>query len=191
MSREPLIMTARLIQKIRKVMLASIALAGLWLLITAFMALRSRMTSNDLADQLRMQRQTLAELRKAAVLPEEATAVELKSNDVLAKLQTDLEQKARSVNCKINEFQAGADRTPYMSAFSLETNRPEWEQIGVSLTLHGSLAATLSTIESLRSSGTPIEPDSMEISRQTVTDRGTAQVSVHLAFRVLVRAGGA
>lgn len=172
-------------------MLVTTILSTVWLAGSGLFLLRSAMTASDLGSQVKMQRQTLADLRKAAVLPEEVPILELKSNEVLARLQTDLERKARAVNCKISEFQATADRSPYMSAYSLDANRPEWEQIGVSLTLQGSLAATLSTIESLRAAGTPIEPDSLEISRQTVNANGISLVSVHLAFRVLVRAGGA
>ena len=191
MKREPLIMSEKLVQTIRRTLQVTIGVTSVWLTVSGFVLAQTSIRTSILATENRSQWKALADIRQSTKKQStDSVPVDLRANKVLARLQTDLERMARSVNCSINEFQAASERGPYISSFSLENSHPDWEQIPVHLTLSGTLAATLATVESIRSSDTPIEPDSIEISRQTITDKGIPIVALRLSFRVLVRGGG-
>ena len=158
---------------------------------TAFRFFGTQAHTAQLANLVRTQKDRLAELRRNAELqPLSERQSVAPSGDAVARIQADLARRARAVNCTIEEFQASPDRTPYLSVFTLDTNRPDWQQIPVQVSLRGTLAATCAAVDSLRTGGIPVEPDSLEISRQAISERGDAVVSLRLGFRVLVRTDG-
>ena len=192
MKGEPLIMSERLVANCKRTLKVTFGVTCAWLAVSGFGLLSTRVHASDLASRSRTQKKTLASIRQSTSrVPIQPVQVDIKSNNVVARLQTALERAARSADCTITEFQATPDRTAYLSAFTLNTNLPDWEQITIRLALNGTLAATLATVESLRSCGTPFEPDSLEITRQTITQSGVTLVALRLSIRVLVRIGGA
>jgi|GEM_PF-3539136 len=151
-------------------------------------ATRERVTGLTLSIQ--KQNASLSSLRHSTrSLPAANETVAL-SGDPLSQLQLALEGAAAVSKCSIDEFQASPERTPYRSVFTPDTNEPDWMQTSVHVTFTGSLKATLEAVERLRKADLPMEPDSLEITRQGVGANGASVVSLRLAFRVLMKAGG-
>lgn len=189
MSRRPLILSQRDVSNAKLGLRVAMGVSGITIGLAALLLLQAKMHAADLADQVRMQKTTLSALRRSVQQPVATVAADPTSGDAVGKLQTDLERTAKSVHCTVSEFQTMTERSPYLSVFSLETNQPGWEQVPIHVTLNGTLAATLATVESLRKCNSPFEPDSIEISRQAVSENGASEVSLRLTFRVLVRTG--
>ncbi len=164
---------------------ASLAFSGLRLV-------QTRMHLGDLTERVKLQRGTLANLRQTtAKKAAEGPSPNHGKKDAIARVQSYMERASRDTHCEIGEFQASLDRIPYLSAFTLDTNKPDWEQVQIHLTLNGPLQATLAAVDKLRKSGIPMEPDSIEITRATAAKNGMATVALRLVFRVLIHSGGA
>jgi len=178
------------VQGVRKAMLGSLAVVGVLVVVSALHYVQTRNKVAGSAAKASQQEKTLNELRlEASRRPAEAPAPPDPTTGVLTRLQSSIERTARSAGCTINEFQATPERTPYLSAYSLETTRKDWEQVNVRLSLYGTLSSTLSTVDGLRRTGIPIEPDTIEVARQSVSESGVTSVALRLSFRVLVKAG--
>lgn len=160
----------------------SCALAGLQLL-------QARMRRADLAERIQLQTQTLQNLKSSVAAAPEPGEAQTPSIHSIAKLHTEVERAASAAGCSVGEFQANPDRAPYISVYTLDTNAKGWEQVSVHVTLNGSLSATLATVENLFKSEVPIEPDSLEITRQTVSAQGPSVILLRLEFRALTRVG--
>lgn len=190
MRKEPFILTQRHIQRARLALKVILGLTCGVLVLSGGRYLQAQMVAADLTDRVRTQSKTLSDLRRAAVKPAEtAPASSSVIDDAVVKVQTALERNARATNCQITEFQASPDRTPYLSSFTLETNHPDWEQVQVHVTLTGTVSGAFATVEGLRKSGVPIEPDSIELARQKFDEHRHSVVTLRLSFRVLTRMG--
>ncbi len=191
MRKEPFILTQPHVHRARKVLKVILGLTCGALVLSGGRYLQAKMVTADLADRVRMQSKTLADLRQAAVKPTETrpTSPAIRE-DAIVKVQTALERNARAAKCEISEFQASPDRAPYLSSFTLETNHADWEQVQVHVTLSGSVSAVFTTVEGLRKCGVPIEPDSIELARKSFDEhKKHSVVTLRLSFRVLTRIG--
>ncbi|HTQ12176.1 MAG TPA: hypothetical protein VMI31_19085 [Fimbriimonadaceae bacterium] len=183
----PIVLSQRHVRKSEKTLRVSIAVAlalcgagifRLW-------ALRAHVAS--LEAQIRSQKSALAGL----TVGQPVSNVRAPSGtDPLAQLQQNLESATQKYHCTIEEFQASPDRVPYISAFTHDTNEPDWQQIPVHVTLQGTLASVLGAVDRLHDSDLPLEPDSIEITRDSPADQHTSVVSLRITFRVLTWTGG-
>jgi hypothetical protein len=152
---------------------------------------QTKMHAGELSDQLKAQKGTLAELRRTTTPPLPASTNSHVEKDAVSRLQLQIERSAKHTNCLISEFQASPEPGPYLSVFTADTNHPDWLQVSIHLTLEGTLASTLATVEGFRKGGIPLEPDSLEIMRQSpAPSKGPVKVELRLAFRVLIKPGG-
>lgn len=186
-----LVMSEKQILKVRGAFRAVVTLALLVLCVAGFRLVAAKMRVADQADRIQMQRNTLKNLRDSLKgRPATSVAPKRAYMNPVAQLQTDLQRSAALAHCTVSDFQASTDYSPYLSVFTLDTNHPNWQQVSIHVTFRGSLASTLATVESLGKSTVPIEPDSLEITRQSISQDGASEVLLRLDFRALVLAGG-
>jgi len=190
MRRDKVVLTEKHIGVLQRV---TIGVALLALAAVAFSGLRllsSNMQLRDLTERVSAQKKTLSGLRQALKKPRKPIDPDQAKIDAIARVQGYMERSCRQNGCQLGEFQAGLERGPYLSVFTLDTNKPGWEQVQVHVTLNGPAAGALHTIEGLKNSGVPVEPDSIEIVRGDVKiDK--VMVSARVVFRVLIMSGGA
>lgn len=189
MKSDPILLSEKTVLLIRRAMFASIGIGLLAICFCGLRLLQSKSHLADLAERVKIQRGTLAQMRQTTTKPPEGRP-DNAHIDAVAKVQAKLEESVKASGCQLSEFQVAADRQPYLSLFTLDTNSTSSEQIQVHVTLSGKLPATIATLEALRKADTPIEPDSIEITRDSVLKGGIAQISMRLVFRILVPAGG-
>ncbi|MBS1713111.1 MAG: hypothetical protein JST30_02105 [Armatimonadetes bacterium] len=190
MKRDSFAANPRTVLAMRKAMIGSLLVIGVLVSASALHLVQTRNRVAQATAQATNLDKTLNDLRlEVSHRPAEPSEPADATRGVLTGLQSSIEKSARTAGCTINEFQATPERTPYLSAFSLETDRKDWEQVNVRLSLFGPLSSALTTVEGLRRSGVPIEPDSIEIARQSVSETGVTSVALRLAFRILVKAG--
>jgi hypothetical protein len=185
-----LIMTERRIGTARKALKIGIGVAVTLLVVSAFRMAQAKLHRSDLTERIKLQEATLKSLRDDVNKHPKSDAGDPPDDHSVARLQSEIERAAASERCTVNEFQANPDRTPYVSVFELDTKQSGWEQVSIHVTLKGTLASALHTVEALGKSSIPVEPDSVEIARQFVDQQGTANVLLRLEFRALVHAGG-
>jgi hypothetical protein len=190
MIREPLIFSQTPVDRMKKIMFVSAAVAVAAIAFSGLRLMQTKMQLGELSERVKAQRTTLASMRQAAKKPRKPVDVHQAKIDAVARVQGFLERSAAKTGCVIGEFQASLERGQYLSVFTLDTNKPNWEQVQVHVTLSGSLSSSLATLDSLRRSNIPMEPDSIEVIRETASKEGKAKVAVHLVFRVLIMSGG-
>lgn len=185
-----LVMSEKQILRVRNAFKTVLTMTLLVLCVTGFRLVAAKVRVADQADRIRMQRNTLKSLRESLKDRPATPAPKATYANPVARLQTDLQRAAASAHCTVSDFQSSTDYSPYLSVFTLDTNHPNWQQVSIHVTFRGPLASTLATVESLGKSAVPIEPDSLEITRQSISQDGASEVLLRLDFRALVLAGG-
>lgn len=95
-----------------------------------------------------------------------------------------LEAACDKHKCKMKEFQASSDWTPFLSRFAKNSDDPGWLQSQVNLTLTGSTSAITSTLRSVISPTVMFEFDSIDLV-PTESKDSTSKVVAKIALRIL------
>jgi hypothetical protein len=106
--------------------------------------------------------------------------------------QAALQKSATERGCEVTLFQASPQITPFLSRFlkGADSVKPtNWQQIGVSAKIKGSIQKIMSTLDALRQAPIPFELDSIVFQRVGTTRANTAIVEASMELRVLSQGG--
>lgn len=107
----------------------------------------------------------------------------------VSAFQTALDKAARSHECELTEFQATAEVAAYLSKFKKITDKSDWLQVPVHVSMTGTVSALMGTFESLKGSDVPFEFDSIALTRGQVLDNNEVNVTAKIEMRVLIKQG--
>jgi hypothetical protein len=95
-----------------------------------------------------------------------------------------LEAACEAHRCKMGEFQASSDWTPFLSRFAKNSDDPGWTQTQIQLTLTGSTASIVNTLRSVISKTVLFEFDSVDFA-PIEADKSERKVMAKISLRIL------
>lgn len=133
--------------------------------------------------------QTTQMLAQTASLKEElkradVTDFQLTSTTPVEDFQGMLEAACEANRCKMGEFQASSDWTPFLSRFAKNSDDPGWLQTQIQLTLTGSTAAITGTLRSVISKTVLFEFDSVDFA-PIESEKSERKVTAKISLRIL------
>ena len=126
-------------------------------------------------------RKTVAEAKKVRNL-DNASGLQ-----AVVAFQTALDKEATTRNVEIGDFQPTSELAPYLSKFSKLTEKSEWLQVAVRMSLNGSLQDIFATLAAMGRSDIPFEFDVLDITRGEVLDAAHTGVQAKVELRILTK----
>ncbi|HVL39508.1 MAG TPA: GspMb/PilO family protein, partial [Fimbriimonadaceae bacterium] len=186
----PVFLHAGTVTAFRKAALVVALLSAAAVVFSGLRLAQGSLARRSMAEEVALHQATLTQLQQIAEqgrrLRQDAKPV---SVEVVAALQSRLERAAKTQGCRIEEFQASPDRSPYLSAYRLGDPDQGWEQVAIRLRITGDVRSVSRVLDVLRESDAPLEMDSLDITRTSADDYGRASVAAGVVMRVLLRQG--
>lgn len=172
---------------LKRVHMAMIAIVGILAAVWGSMFFWHTSKASGSESDIKAHMATISESRKTIEAAEllEAAPQHTGMQSVVA-LQTALQKNAATKGCEIAEFQATSEQVPYLSRFRKITDKNEWSQVEVHLTIVGSLNDVFSTLAGMKYMDVPFEFNSVDMTRGQVFSEN-AFVNAKVDLRVLTK----
>ena len=177
--------STKTLTRVQVAIVLTVALAAAWwgirfAIFTTSAKLSSAATTSNIS-ALTNARKTVAEAKTVRNL-DNASGLQ-----AVVAFQTALDKEATARQVEVGDFQSTSELAPYLSKFSKLTEKSEWLQVAVRISLNGSMQDIFATLAAMGKNDIPFEFDVLDITRGEVTDPGHTVVMAKIELRVLTK----